>query len=126
MKRALLLISAFLILAIGTQAQTHQAILSWTASPTTGVTGYNVYKITGVCPVNPTLGAFGPKLSSTTATVLSYTDTAITPGTTYCYVVTAFTAGGESNFSGSLQATVPVFTASTAPAPPGPLNGAVQ
>jgi len=122
----LMTVAAFFLLAGVSQAQSHQAVLSWTASPSTGVTGYNVYKITGVCPVNPTLGAFGPKLGSTTATVLSFTDTAVTAGTTYCYVVTAFTTGGESGFNGTWQATAPLFTASTVPAPPGPTGGSVQ
>ena len=118
-------LAMLLVLAGVAQAQTHQAVLSWTASPTTTVTGYNVYKISGACPASPSLSAF-TKLNSTTATVLTFTDTAVTAGSVYCYAVTAFSAGGESGFSGTLQATVPLFTASTVPSPPGALSGPVQ
>ena len=121
----IILVLAFFLLAGAVSAQTHQAVLSWAASPSTGVTGYNVYKITGACPASPSLSAF-TKLNSTTATVLTFTDTAVTAGSVYCYAVTAFSTGGESGFSGTLQATVPLFTASTVPAPPGALSGPIQ
>jgi hypothetical protein len=117
---------AFLLLAGAVHAQGHQAVLNWTASPSTGITGYNVYKITGVCPASPTLTAFGPKLASTTSTVLTYTDTAVIAGGTYCYVVTAFTTGGESGFAGTWQATIPIYTVSTVPGSPGPISGTNQ
>jgi hypothetical protein len=124
--RYILLLIALMFFASSTFGQNHQIVTTWTASPTTGVLGYNMYKLTGVCPTNPTLAAFGPKLASTTATVLTYTDIAVTSGTTYCYVVTAFTNGGESGFAGTWQATVPIFTVSNSPASPGPIGGTAQ
>lgn len=62
-------------------APTHEVILDWTVSASTGVTGYNVYRN-------------GVKLANTAA--LTYTDTTVQAGQTYTFTVTTVSAGQES------------------------------
>jgi fibronectin type 3 domain-containing protein len=84
-----------------------QVSLTWTAS--TGATTYNVKRAT-------TSGGPYTKLSSPSAT--NYTDTGLTNGTKYFYVVSAVNSAGESANSAEVSAT-PV--APTGP-PPAPTN----
>src|SRR5271156_4899654 len=72
-----------------------QVSLSWNAS--TGATSYNVKRST------VTGGPFSTTLSSPTAT--NYTDTTVTNGTPYFYVVSAVNAAGESANSAQASAT---------------------
>lgn len=116
-------IFAFLLLAVATMAQSapvHRVVLSWPASPSAGVTGYNVKRAVGACSATSTFAILA------TPTVLTYTDLAVTEGAIYCYAVTAVTAKGESPNAGTFQATIPVYVASDIPAPPGTPAGAVQ
>jgi fibronectin type 3 domain-containing protein len=82
-----------------------QVSLAWTAS--TGATSYNVKRAS-------TNG--GPYTTVGTPAGTSYTDTAVTNGTAYYYVVTAVNAAGQSGNSN--QATATPMAAPTAPAPP--------
>ena len=77
----------------------HSAALNWTASVTSGVTGYNVYRGT-------TLGSY-TKINSSQVTTLNYTDSAVATGTTYFYVVTALSSVGESSYSTPATAVIP-------------------
>jgi hypothetical protein len=70
-----------------------QVALSWTAS--TGATGYNVKRST-------TSG--GPYTQVGEPTSTSYTDTSLTNGTTYYYVVSALDSAGESANSAQISA----------------------
>src|ERR1700678_1078083 len=81
-----------------------QVSLAWTAS--TGATSYNVRRAA-------TNG--GPYTTVASPAGTSFTDTTVTNGTTYYYVVTAVSAGGES--ANSNQATA---TPSATPPPPAP------
>jgi len=72
-----------------------QVSLIWNAS--TGATSYNVKRST------VTGGPFSTTLASPTAT--NYTDSAVTNGTTYFYVVSAVNASGESANSAQASAT---------------------
>jgi fibronectin type 3 domain-containing protein len=72
-----------------------QVSLSWNAS--TGATSYNVKRST------VTGGPFSTTLASPTAT--NYTDTTVTNGTPYFYVVSAVNAAGESANSAQASAT---------------------
>jgi hypothetical protein len=81
----------------------HDVILSWTASATTGVTGYYIYRGTtsggeSSTPLNPT------SLDGT-----RYTDESVTAGTKYYYVVKAVASNGVtlSAASNEASATVP-------------------
>jgi hypothetical protein len=63
--------------------------LHWTQSPSSGVTNNGIYRRTsgGSYPSTPTV---------TISAATSYNDTGLASGTTYCYVVTAISASGES------------------------------
>jgi len=72
-----------------------QVVLSWDA--VTGAAGYNVKRATT---------AGGPyTIIASDVTELTYTDTGLTNGTTYYYVVSALNAGGESTDSNEASAT---------------------
>ncbi|HEV2667638.1 MAG TPA: endo-1,4-beta-xylanase, partial [Blastocatellia bacterium] len=71
-----------------------QVQLSWNAS--TGATGYNVKRATN---------SGGPYTTIATVSTASYTDAAVTNGTTYFYVVSAFNSNGESANSSQVPAT---------------------
>jgi hypothetical protein len=77
----------------------HTVGLTWTASTSSGVTAYNIYRSTSS-------GAGYNKIGSTT-NVLSYSDVNVANGATYYYVVTAVSSGGESVFSNQAAATIP-------------------
>lgn len=109
----------FLVLAVAlalvpaASAQTHDVALSWTASVSTGVTGYNVYRapctgtITGgVCSAD---GAFA-KLTTTLVSGTTYTDSTVAAGNSYDYYVTAVCATcnpQESAPSNKVAPTIP-------------------
>jgi hypothetical protein len=79
----------------------HSVTLTWTASTSSNVIGYYVYRsIQSKGPYNRIMAA------PTSAT--SYTDNAVQPGQTYYYVVTAIDAqGNQSVFSNEARAVVP-------------------
>jgi hypothetical protein len=79
----------------------HSVSLTWSASPTTTVTGYNVYRST-------VSGSLYAKVNSAALTGLAYTDTAVQTATTYYYVATAVDGNGnESVFSNQVTAAIP-------------------
>ena len=80
-----------------------QVMLSWTAS--SGATGYNVQRST-------TTG--GPYTQISTPAVANYSDTSLTNGTKYFYVVSAFNSVGQSANSSEVNAT-PALPAPTTP-----------
>jgi hypothetical protein len=86
----------------GTAAPIHSVNLSWTASTTSGIESYNIYR-----------AVFGTKcgtysnIGSTQASTTAYTDNNVTDGTTYCYATTAVDSGGESGYSNITQAVIP-------------------
>jgi hypothetical protein len=76
--------------------------LSWTASTSSGVTGYYAYRSTtqgsGYAKLNP----------SSPVSILQYSDATVLAGQTYYYVVTAIDSSGvESAFSGPATAIIP-------------------
>src|SRR6185437_3591836 len=78
----------------------HSVVLTWSASPTGGVT-YNVFRGTspggeGTTPIN-----------TAPITTLTFTDTNVTPGTTYYYTVEAVDSGGSSDPSNEATAVIP-------------------
>jgi P pilus assembly chaperone PapD len=84
----------------GIAPTTHSVELSWTASTSAGIVGYNVYRATET-------GSYG-KLDSSLVTGTKFTDATVAAGTTYKYVVTAVdTLGLESAFSEAITAVVP-------------------
>ena len=84
----------------GIAPTTHSVELSWAASTSAGIVGYNVYRATEA-------GSYG-KLDSALVTGLKFTDATVAAGTTYKYVVTAVdTLGLESTYSEPITAAVP-------------------
>ena len=68
-------------------------MLNWTASPSSGVTGYNVYRSTAS-------GTGYTKINSSLVSGLTYTDATVIDGVTYYYVTTSVdSSGDESSYS---------------------------
>ncbi|MFZ3381735.1 MAG: glycoside hydrolase family 44 protein [Candidatus Acidiferrales bacterium] len=87
----------------GLQATAGNAQVALTWNPSTGATKYNVKRSTS------SGGPFTTTLASPTAA--NYTDTAVTNGTAYYYVVSAVNATGESANSAQVSATPAAPTA---------------
>jgi Abnormal spindle-like microcephaly-assoc'd, ASPM-SPD-2-Hydin len=87
----------------GTAAPVHTVSLKWTASITTGITSYNVYRAVFGGSACGSYTNIGSSPSSTTA----YTDNVVADGTTYCYATTAVDPSGESAYSNITQAMIP-------------------
>ncbi len=80
---------------------THSVALSWIASTTSTVSGYNVYRST-------VSGTGYAKMNSSVVSVLIYTDGTVQNATTYYYVTTAVDGGGtESAYSNEVSAAIP-------------------
>jgi hypothetical protein len=86
---------------IGQSAVSHTVGLSWSPSTTTGVTGYNVFR------ANTSGGYSTTPLNSSPVSGTNYTDTAVTSGQTYFYVVTAVDTGVSSADSNEVMAAIP-------------------
>ena len=79
----------------------HSVALSWDASTSSGVAGYNVYRS------GSQQGPFS-RLNGSLVGELKYTDDSVSGGDTYYYVTTAVDAkGDESPFSNTAKAVVP-------------------
>ncbi len=87
----------------GTPAPVHTVQLSWVASGSEGVTGYNVYRAIFEAT---SCGSY-TNIGSTTNSITAFTDYVVTDGTTYCYATTAVDPDGESAYSNIVQATIP-------------------
>ena len=79
----------------GTGASAHTVDLSWDASTSAEVSGYNVYRAV----YNYSCGSFF-KINSVLIPNTAYTDSEVATGTSYCYATTAVsTSGAESGYS---------------------------
>ena len=88
----------------------HQVTLTWTASTTVGVSGYNVYR-----GINPPGNEGATPINAAPVTGTTYVDTAVTAGEKVDYVVTAILDGVESVHSTEVTATVPIVQADVNP-----------
>ena len=80
----------------------HAVGIGWTASPSANVAGYYVYRGTNAG------GPYPVKLNATPLASLGYTDSAVSGGLTYYYVVTTVdTASNESTQSAPVSAVIP-------------------
>jgi hypothetical protein len=80
----------------GTPAPTHSVNLSWTASTSTDVVSYNVYRARYS---NSACGALA-KINPVPNTTTLYTDTTVANSTSYCYATTAVdSTNAESSYS---------------------------
>ena len=83
-------------------AGTHDVILSWTASTTPGVVGYNVYRGT------TSGGPYPTELNSAPINGTTYTDETVQAGQTYYYVVTAVASNDVTQSANSNQVSAAV------------------
>jgi hypothetical protein len=82
-------------------ATQHSVQLSWNASISTGVSGYNVYRAT-------TSGGYSTTpLNPSPVTTLTYTDLTVTASDQYFYVVTAVDGSEASADSNEISVTIP-------------------
>jgi Putative Ig domain len=82
-------------------AAAYSAVLSWTASTSSDIVGYNVYRST------VSGGSYG-KVNSSPVAGLTYTDSSVVAGQTYYYVTTSVdSSGDESQNSNQVQAVIP-------------------
>jgi chitodextrinase len=97
-----------------TATSSAQVNLSWkAATDNVGVTAYRIYR-----------NGATTALATVTAPATSYSDTAVSAGTTYSYTVTALdAAGNESTKSASVSATTPAAADKTPPSVPTGLTG---
>lgn len=80
---------------------THSVVLTWTASASANIAGYNVYRST-------TSGSGYTQINSSLVTSTTYTDPTVAAGQTYYYVTTAVdNSNNQSAYSNQAQATVP-------------------
>jgi len=85
----------------GTPAPQHSVNLSWTASTSQNITGYNIYR--GIKSGGP-YSRINSVLNASTV----YTDTTVVDGLTYYYVCTAVDSNNqESTYSNETQAVIP-------------------
>src|SRR5450755_2610133 len=96
--------------ALTAVAGNQQVSLSWTAA--TGASSYHVKRATA---------SGGPYTQVGSATATSYSDTSVTNGTTYFYVVSAVNTSGESANSSQASST-PTTPAAGVPAVPAALS----
>lgn len=79
----------------------HSVALSWTASTSPNISGYNVYR-------GSVSGGPYTKINSTLNSGTTYTDSSVTNGQTYYYVTTAVNSSNEeSSYSNQASAAVP-------------------
>lgn len=85
----------------GQTTASHSVALSWNASTSAGVNGYNVFRAT-------TSGGYGTTpLNPSPVSALTYTDTTVVAGQSYFYVVQAIDAGVNSTDSNEVPVTIP-------------------
>lgn len=85
----------------GAAAGSHSVALTWNASSSGAVIGYNIYRGTV---------AGGPysKINTSIESSTAFSDTAVSGGKTYYYVVTSVDGGGnESGYSSQVKAIIP-------------------
>ena len=85
----------------GTQPTQHTVALSWTASVSPDISGYNIYR-------SGTSGGPYSKLNTSLNPGTTYTDNTVVNGSTYYYVTTAVNSNSqESGYSNQAQAVIP-------------------
>jgi hypothetical protein len=88
----------------------HDVILNWVPSPTTGVSGYDIFRGTASGGESTTPIATQVAAGCTSLTTCTYVDTAVVAGTKYFYVVTAVSSSGNTQSSPSNEASATVPT----------------
>jgi hypothetical protein len=76
----------------GTPAPAHTVNLSWDASSSSNISGYNIYRAI----YQSACGSFS-RINSTLNTTTLYADSSVTDGTSYCYATTAVNSSSEES-----------------------------
>ncbi|MFZ2084926.1 MAG: choice-of-anchor D domain-containing protein [Candidatus Sulfotelmatobacter sp.] len=91
----------------GAAAPTHTVNLSWSASTSPNISGYNIYRAVYMT----SCGSYSKINGSTLDTVTTYSDPSVTDGTNYCYATTAVNStneeSGYSNIVSDVQIPAP-------------------
>src|SRR5437660_5147931 len=92
------------LIGTGPPARVHMVSLSWTASTSSNIAGYNIYRAT----YTSACGSYS-KINSVLNTTTTYTDTSVGGARNYCYVTTAADASNnmESGYSNTAEAVLP-------------------
>jgi Protein of unknown function (DUF1573)/Abnormal spindle-like microcephaly-assoc'd, ASPM-SPD-2-Hydin len=77
----------------GSAAPTHSVSLSWKASTSPNISGYNVYRAV----YKTSCGAYSKINGGSLDPATSYIDSSVTDGTNYCYATTAVNASDEES-----------------------------
>ena len=88
----------------GTAASTHSVALSWNASTSPNILGYNVYR---AVYTNSSCGSYS-KVDSVLNTGTMYTDFSVTNATSYCYTSTAVNTSNEESVYSNVVSNVQV------------------
>jgi hypothetical protein len=94
-------VSRIVAAALGGQCNTHYTALNWTASTSSNIVGYNIYRASN---------SGGPytKVNISPVVGTSYTDPSVTAGKTYYYVATSVdNTNAESSYSAESRAVIP-------------------
>ncbi len=87
----------------GTAASTHSVNLSWTASVSPSISGYNVYRAL----YTTSCGSY-TKINSVLNTGVLYTDSTVVNGTFYCYATTAVNSSNEESSYSNIVSNVQI------------------
>ena len=94
------------VTATGAAAPTYSVSLSWAASASPDISGYNIYR----AAYASSCGSFS-KINAVLNTGTSYADSAVSDGTSYCYATTAVNSSNEesgySNIVSNIQIPAP-------------------
>lgn len=95
-------VSRIVTAALGGLCNSHYVALSWTASTSANIRGYNIYR-------GSSSGGTYLKLTTSLVSGTNFTDASAVAGQTYYYVATAVdNTGAESGYSGESRVTVPI------------------
>jgi len=87
----------------GTAASAHTVNLSWNASSSANISGYNIYRAS----YENSCGTFS-RINSVLNTGTLYTDAAVADGTSYCYATTAVNSSNEESSYSNIASPVQV------------------
>ena len=87
----------------GPATSAHTVDLSWTASTSSDVSGYNIYR----APYTSSCGSFS-KINPTLNTSTLYTDSDVTSGASYCYATTAVNASNQESSRSNILTNVQI------------------
>jgi hypothetical protein len=87
----------------GIAAPTYSVNLSWTASSSQNISGYNVYR----APYSGSCGSFA-KINPNLNTGTLYTDTVVQDGSAYCYATTAVNTSNEESSDSNIVSNIQI------------------